>query len=47
MNLDQYELFAWLWDENPNGVFARTNPKLPCVSDGYSIKAKFHDAPND
>lgn len=43
VNLDQYELFAWLWDENPRGVFARTNPDLPCVSDGYSIVAKFHE----
>lgn len=47
VNLDQYELFAWLWDENPRGVFARTNPALPCVSDGYSIKARFHEETND
>jgi hypothetical protein len=45
VNLDEYELMVWLWQENPRGVFARTNPDLPCVSDGYSIKAQFHDAP--
>jgi hypothetical protein len=45
VNLDQYELMAWLWQDNPRGLFARTNPDLPCVSDGYSIKAQFHDAP--
>ena len=44
VNLDEYELMVWLWQDNPRGLFARTNPDLQCVPDGYSIKAQFHDA---
>ena len=35
-----YELHAWLWKENPDGVFTRTNPSLPCVFDSYEIRAQ-------
>ena len=26
-----YELHAYVWDENPNGVFSRTNPNIVCL----------------
>jgi len=32
-----YDLYAWLWKENPNGLFAPINPDLPCPKDGYSL----------
>jgi hypothetical protein len=35
-----YDLHAWLWKENPDGVFTRTNPTLPCVFDSYEIRAE-------
>lgn len=40
VNLHVYELFVWLWMENPAGLFHHSNPDLPCYPDGYSIKAK-------
>jgi len=25
-----YELHAWIWESNPNGVFASYNPNVSC-----------------
>ena len=25
-----YELHVWVWKENPNGMYATTNPKVNC-----------------
>ena len=27
---DHYELHAWVWQQNPNGMFAAFNPKVAC-----------------
>lgn len=35
-----YELHVWLWRENTAGLFARTNPDLPCRFDSYEIRAQ-------
>ena len=40
LDLTQYELHVWLWRDNPDGLFARTNPNVPCITDGYEIRAK-------
>ena len=40
VNLVMYDLHAWLWKENPAGLFARTNPSLHCVFDSYEIRAQ-------
>ena len=40
VDFTQFELYAWLWRENPDGMFARTNPTLPCITDGYEIRAR-------
>lgn len=29
---DHYELHAWIWRENPDGMFAQWNPKVTCPS---------------
>ncbi|SHG03963.1 hypothetical protein [Streptoalloteichus hindustanus] len=28
----RYELHAWVWDANPNGMFARWNPNITCAN---------------
>jgi hypothetical protein len=40
VNITVYELHAWLWKENPNGVHTRMNPKLPCNFDSYEVRAQ-------
>jgi hypothetical protein len=40
VDFTQYELYAWLWRKNPDGLFMRTNPTLPCITDGYEIRPK-------
>lgn len=40
VNLTMYELHVWFWKENPDGLFTRTNPNLPCLFDSYEIRAK-------
>ena len=40
VDFTQYELYAWLWRPNPDGLFKRTNPTLPCVIDGYEIRSR-------
>jgi len=40
INLTVYDLHVWLWRENTTGLFARTNPDLPCQFDSYEIRAK-------
>ena len=40
INLTVYDLHVWFWRENPTGLFARTNPDLPCQFDSYEIRAK-------
>lgn len=40
VKLVMYDLHAWLWKDNPDGVFTRTNPRLPCVFDSYEIRAE-------
>jgi hypothetical protein len=39
VNITVYELHAWLWKENPDGVHTRMNPKLPCNFDSYEVRA--------
>jgi hypothetical protein len=36
--LHHYDLHVWLWQENPAGTFAPTNPKVTCPKTGYSFK---------
>ena len=33
-----YDLHVWLWKNNPEGVFAPTNPTVKCPSRGYSFQ---------
>jgi hypothetical protein len=40
LDLTQFELHVWLWRDNPDGLFARSNPTLPCITDGYEIRAR-------
>jgi len=40
ITLTVYDLHVWLWRENPDGLFTRTNPDLPCRFDSYEIRAK-------
>lgn len=40
LDLTQYELHAWLWRANPDGLFARSNINVPCITDGYEIRAR-------
>ena len=40
LDLTQYELHLWLWRDNPDGLFARSNKNVPCITDGYEIRAK-------
>ena len=35
--LHHYDLHVWLWQENPLGMFAPTNPTVTCPSAGYSF----------
>ena len=39
--LHHYDLHAWLWKTNTEGVFSPTNPSVKCPSTGYS----FSEAP--
>jgi len=32
-----YDLHVWLWKENPNGIFAQTNPDVKCPPGAYSF----------
>jgi len=36
-DLHHYDLHAWLWKENPYGVFSPTNPNLKCDGHGFSL----------
>ena len=36
-DLHHYDLHAWLWKENPYGVFSPTNPNLNCDGYGFSL----------
>ena len=40
INLTVYDLHVWFWRENPDGLFTRTNPDLPCQFDSYEIRAQ-------
>jgi hypothetical protein len=40
INLTVYDLHVWFWRENPDGLFTRTNPDLPCRFDSYEIRAQ-------
>jgi hypothetical protein len=40
VDFTQYELHAWLWTENPEGLHARFNPLIPCITDGYEIRSR-------
>jgi hypothetical protein len=40
VDFTQFELHAWLWRENPLGLFERTNPTIPCITDGYEIRSR-------
>ena len=40
VDFTQFELYAWLWRPNPDGLFKRTNPTLPCITDGYEIRPR-------
>lgn len=42
--LHHYDLHAWLWKANPNGLFSGTNPDLKC--DGYHYTVTETDAPH-
>jgi hypothetical protein len=42
-DLHHYDLHAWLWKENPYGVFAPTNPDVKCA--GYSHSLAEHAPP--
>jgi hypothetical protein len=33
-----YDLHVWLWKNNPEGVFAPTNPTVKCPGKGYSFQ---------
>ena len=35
--LHHYDLHAWLWKENPAGLFSPTNPALKCSGYTYTI----------
>lgn len=35
--LHHYDLHVWLWKDNPEGVFAPTNPKVSCKDGSYSF----------
>ena len=35
--LHHYDLHAWLWKENPAGLFSATNPEVKCPKGGYSF----------
>jgi len=35
--LHHYDLHVWLWQENPLGMFAPTNPTVTCPTVGYSF----------
>lgn len=40
VNFTVYELHVWLWKNNPDGVFTRMNPDLPCRFDSYEVRAQ-------
>ena len=35
--LHHYDLHAWLWKDNPEGIFSPTNPAVKCPATGYSF----------
>ncbi|RKN11563.1 hypothetical protein D7319_06445 [Streptomyces radicis] len=37
--LPYYTLHAWVWEENPNGVFEHINPNISCPGKGTGIPA--------
>jgi hypothetical protein len=39
--LHHWDLHAWLWKNNPYGVFSSTNPSVKCPRGAYS----FHERP--
>lgn len=41
--LHHYDLHAWLWKENPDGLFAVTNPTVGCAGHPYALM----EAPTD
>lgn len=41
--LHHYDLHAWLWKENPDGLFAVTNPNVGCAGHPYALM----EAPTD
>lgn len=43
-DLHHYDLHAWLWKENPNGLFSPTNPTVSCEGYDYTVVEK--DAPH-
>jgi hypothetical protein len=36
--LHHYDLHAWLWKENPSGIFAPTNPRVKCPKGPYTLE---------
>jgi hypothetical protein len=38
--LHHWDLHVWLWRDNPDGVFAPTNPTVKCPAGGYSFAEK-------
>lgn len=38
--LHHYDLHAWLWKENPAGLFSPTNPNVKCPRSAYSFSEK-------
>jgi hypothetical protein len=36
--MHHYDLHVWLWQKNPAGTFAPTNPEVKCPKSGYTFK---------
>jgi hypothetical protein len=43
--LHHYDLHAWLWKENPAGLFAVTNPNVGCAGHPYALLERPTDLP--
>jgi hypothetical protein len=43
LGLHHYDLHAWLWKQNPSGLFSPTNPSVKCSGYRYTI---VEDAPH-
>lgn len=41
--LHHYDLHAWLWRENPAGLFAPTNPAMECGDSPYTVEEEAPD----